>query len=95
MMCLLSSLINECGFKKFEGKNEKILFYFGRPRKGVNHMNTIRPAIEELERAFRELVPVFNREMPLPVITIQSKGRKNALGWFVRDKWSNTVGKLP
>ena len=58
-------------------------------------MNTIRPAIEELERAFRELSPVFKRNMPLPVITIQSKGRKNALGWFVRDKWSNTNGKLP
>lgn len=58
-------------------------------------MNTIRPAIEELERAFKELSPVFKREMPLPVITIQSKGRKNALGWFVKDKWSNTVGKLP
>lgn len=58
-------------------------------------MNTIRPAIEELERAFKELAPVFKRDMPLPVITIQSKGRKNALGWFARDKWSNTTGRLP
>jgi hypothetical protein len=34
--------------------------------------------------------------MPLPVITIQSQGRKkNALGWFAKDKWSNTNGKLP
>lgn len=58
-------------------------------------MNSIKPAIEELERAFLELSPIFHRKMPLPVITIQSKGRKNALGWFAKDKWANSVGKLP
>ncbi len=47
-------------------------------------MNSIRPAIEELERAFRELAPVFGREMPLPVITIQSQGRKAPLVGFQR-----------
>jgi len=58
-------------------------------------MDSIRPAIEELERAFKELAPLFKREMSLPVITIQSRGRKNALGWFAKDRWSNTKGKLP
>src|ERR1041384_3014123 len=75
-------------------KMKKVLLYLWK-QKGVSTMNTIRPAIEELERAFKELAPVFKRDMPLPVITIQSKGRKNALGWFVQEKWSNTKGKLP
>lgn len=53
-------------------------------------MNTIRPALEELERAFQSLVFLFNREMPLPVITIQYRGRKNALGWFSSHCWANS-----
>ena len=58
-------------------------------------MNSIRPALEELERMYKEFAPLFGREMPLPVITIQSKGRKNALGWHWQDKWQNSEpGKL-
>src|SRR5438132_560721 len=58
-------------------------------------MNTIKPAIIELERIFTELAPLFGRDLPLPVITIQSKGRRNALGWHWKDKWQNgTPGKL-
>ena len=58
-------------------------------------MNSIRPAIEELERMYKAFAPLFGREMPLPVITIQSKGRKNALGWHWKDKWQNAEpGKL-
>jgi len=52
-------------------------------------MNSIRPGIEELERMYRAFTPLFGREMPLPVITIQSKGRRNALGWHWKDKWQN------
>ena len=58
-------------------------------------MNSIRPAIEELERIYVAFTPLFKRPMPLPVITIQSKGRKSALGWHWRDKWQNAEpGKL-
>ena len=59
-------------------------------------MRSIRPAIEELEKAFESFVPLFGREMPRPVITVQSKGRMNALGWFWKDGWANgEPGKLP
>ena len=52
-------------------------------------MNSIRPAIEELERMFNAFVPLFGQEMPLPVITIQSKGRTEALGWHCQNSWQN------
>jgi hypothetical protein len=58
-------------------------------------MNSLRPAIEELERIYVAFAPLFGRPMPLPVITIQSKGRKSALGWHCKDKWQNAEpGKL-
>jgi hypothetical protein len=76
-------------------KIKRLLLYFEQSKQGAAKMNSIRPAIEELERAFQELAPVFGREMPLPVITIQSQGRKSALGWFANNRWSNTKGKLP
>lgn len=53
-------------------------------------MTSIRPAIEELERMFVAFAPLFGRDMPLPVITIQTKGRMNALGWHWKDKWQNS-----
>lgn len=53
-------------------------------------MNSIQPAVTELERAFVAFAPLFHREMALPVITIQSKGRKQATGWFVGQKWGNS-----
>lgn len=52
-------------------------------------MNGIKDAITELERIFTALLPLFNKDMPKPVITIQSKGRKRCLAWFVEDKWQN------
>ena len=53
-------------------------------------MRSILPAIQELERCFEEFRVLFSDcQFPSPVIAIQSKGRKNALGWFVGDKWSN------
>jgi hypothetical protein len=50
---------------------------------------SIRPAISELERAFEALAFLFKREMPLPVITIQTKGRKAAAGWYSHHRWQN------
>jgi len=51
---------------------------------------SIRPAIAELERAFLALAFLFTREMPLPVITIQTRGRRrNVLGWYAHHRWQN------
>src|SRR5262249_5394965 len=51
---------------------------------------SIRPAIAELERAFLALAFLFKREMPLPVITIQTRGRRrNVLGWYAHRRWQN------
>jgi SprT-like family protein len=50
---------------------------------------SIRPAIAELERAFTALTVLFKREIPLPIITIQTKGRRAASGWFWHQKWQN------
>lgn len=48
------------------------------------------PVIAELERAFRAFCDLsFKRQMPLPVITIQTAGRKSAIGWFAMEKWQN------
>lgn len=48
------------------------------------------PAIAELERAFRAFCGLaFKRHMPMPVITIQTAGRKNAAAWFWREQWLN------
>lgn len=50
-------------------------------------MNLV-PVIRELHRAFDCLNKEFyNNELPQVIITIQSKGKRNALGWF-------TVGKV-
>ena len=45
----------------------------------------------ELERVFGRLAVVllFRQQMPTPIITIQSKGRRKALGWFIRKAWTN------
>jgi hypothetical protein len=50
---------------------------------------SIRPAIAELERAFLALAFLFKRKMPLPVITIQTRGRRAAVGWYAHRRWQN------
>ena len=60
------------------------------PPKKTNPERSIIPALRELERAFIAFAPRVKREMPLPVITIQSKGRRNALAWFWKDRWQET-----
>jgi predicted SprT family Zn-dependent metalloprotease len=57
-------------------------------------MRSIERAIEELERAYQTFLPLFGKEMPQPVIVIQTKNRKNALGWFAGDKWQNSTSTL-
>ena len=52
---------------------------------------SLQPAIQELERAYQ----FFNQELfgagldLNVIITIQSRGRKNALGWHWAGKWKN------
>lgn len=51
--------------------------------------------IEQLERLFNRLnKDLFNNELPLPIITIQSRGkRQGVLGWFTTRKiWENGNG---
>jgi hypothetical protein len=53
-------------------------------------MRSINPAVDEFERAFWALAPLFKGvKFPQPVIAIQSRGRRRALGWFWHEKWGN------
>jgi len=57
--------------------------------------NSITPLIDESNRLLAEAIKHFKLTVPMEniVVTIQSKGRKNAIGWFWRDRWAN--GKKP
>jgi hypothetical protein len=50
---------------------------------------SILPAQKELERAFLALAFLFKREMPKPVITIQTRGRRRMKGWYAHHRWQN------
>jgi hypothetical protein len=50
---------------------------------------SLRPALAELERAFDAFAPLFKRPMPRPVITIQHRGRRRAVGWYWHDRWED------
>src|SRR3989338_8596948 len=81
-------------FCRVHGRNEKGRF---RNRKTTFHAGgrsmkySVNPAISELERAYQ----FFNGELfgggldSNVVITIQSRGRKSALGWHWVSKWKN------
>jgi hypothetical protein len=57
-------------------------------------MQSILPAVAELERCFLSFAPLFpDTTFPQPVIAIQSKGRRNMFGWFCAAKWSNGGGE--
>ncbi len=63
---------------------------------------SIKPAMDELERTFVFLAGELwfkprNVFLPLPVITVQTRGRRNALGWFWKDKWQerDTEKRIP
>lgn len=57
---------------------------------------SVVPLIQEAERTVRELVKHFGlRTDPNNiVITIQTKGRKNALGWFWANRWKGEKKEL-
>lgn len=44
-------------------------------------------AIKELEKAYDRLMPLFNLDMPKPIITIQSKGGQGMKAWFSACRW--------
>lgn len=54
-------------------------------------MNSIRPIIEALEAAHAHFNGALfgGRLKTSPVITVQTKGRKNALGWYWSGRWAN------
>ena len=52
--------------------------------------HTIQPIIELSELLYGAFVSRFKREMPQPVITVQTKGRKNAYAWFWADRWQDS-----
>lgn len=53
--------------------------------------NSITPLIEESNRVLGEAIKHFGLKVPLSkiTVTIQSKGRRNALGWFWASRWAH------
>jgi len=51
--------------------------------------NSICPAIRELERIYDLIADRYKFTARRPIITIQSKGRGQTLGWHWTEKWSN------
>jgi hypothetical protein len=58
-------------------------------------VNSILPIIEALEGAHAHFNGALfdGRLKTSPVITIQTKGRKNALGWYWSGRWVNGTGR--
>ena len=58
-------------------------------------MNSIRPILEALEGAHGHFNAALfgGRLRTSPVITVQTKGRKNALGWYWAQRWVNGTSK--
>lgn len=50
-------------------------------------MNSIIPLIKELERVYDTLAKRFDLKYDRPIITIQTKGRQQSLGWYWNNKW--------
>ncbi len=51
--------------------------------------HTIKPVIETAEFIYDAFASRFNRELPRPVITVQTKGRSQACAWFWADRWQD------
>jgi predicted metallopeptidase len=56
----------------------------------------IKKAVDELHRSFKLLnKEFFQDELPMVAITIQSKGKRNAMGWCsTKEIWSDKEGKV-
>lgn len=56
--------------------------------------NVILRAITELDKLFHAANErFFESRLPVPAITIQNKGRKNAAGWHWENAWRDSDGK--
>lgn len=57
--------------------------------------NSLAPLIVEAERVLRSAVTYFKLKVPADkiVVTIQSKGRKSAVGWFWQRRWTQAAEK--
>lgn len=55
---------------------------------------SLSPILIELERIYNELFKVYNLKCPNPIITIQTKGRGNCLGWHSSERWENNKEKI-
>jgi len=49
--------------------------------------NSIIPIIKELERIYDALTLKFDLKVKRPLITVQTKGREKALGWYSDERW--------
>lgn len=58
--------------------------------------NALSPVLAEAERVLRKAIAHFKLSVPPDnlVLTIQSKGRKKAVGWFWADRWEIAPGRL-
>lgn len=57
---------------------------------------SILPAIKELERFFKYFnKKLYRGSLPVPIITIQSAGRRRYLGWFCADIWRHRKNEVP
>jgi hypothetical protein len=59
--------------------------------KEVSLLSSLKDAIDELHTIFHSLNEhKFNKELPEPAITIQMRGKRNALGWCsIEPIWTN------
>lgn len=52
---------------------------------------SILPAIVELEKAYAALTEKWGLQLNKPIITIQTRGRLKALGWYGAKRWVKTT----
>jgi len=64
-------------------------------KKTQNLKNSIKPCVDELERFYQFVNKEYGLKLPDQiVITIQTRGKRNALGWFFPEKWTNGKGTV-
>lgn len=69
---------------------------YSKNQKEVFQMSNIQIATNELHNAFKRLNETFfNGELPEPAITIQTSGKRKAMGWCTtKEVWGDREGKI-